>query len=233
MTRSKDGLTPRERDNRILRLLAANDVGMSVRDLVERLGCANDTVQNALTRLESERLVKSRAKSGNRSKANSIRLTEAGYARAVALTGPSVAPTVVAAGPPVNLEEGGSSLRSLGEIIGRHLEDRVVRVAGSSMMDAAVHDGDYLVVYWCPSEDVHDGDMVVTEVSPIGIDEVTVKFWQRTATVVRLHPANTGGTDSHGRPYQVQEYRLQDVRGIWQIRWTICGHPPHVRLSGA
>jgi SOS-response transcriptional repressor LexA len=233
MTRSKDGLTPSQRDDRILQLLAASDAGMSVRDLVERLGCANDTVQNALARLESGRLVRTRAKSGNRSKANSIRLTESGHARAVALTGPPIASSGVAAGPPVLLEEGASPLTSLGEIIGRHLEDRVVRVTGSSMVEAAVHDGDYLVVYWCPPDDVRDGDMVVTEVSPSGIAEATVKLWQRTATAVRLHPANASGKDLRGRPYRIQEYRPEDVTGIWRIRWIICSHAPRVRMPGA
>jgi SOS-response transcriptional repressor LexA len=233
MARSKDGLTAYERDQQILQLLADDGVGTSIRDLVKRLGCAIDTVQRAITRLESGQLVEARPRSGNRSKANSIRLTELGRARAAALAGPPLTSTRIAAGAPVHVQEDEGSLRSLGEIIGRNAGDRVVRVTGSSMADAAVHDRDYLVVYWCPADTVNDGEMVVTGVVQTDISDATVKFWERTTSAVRLHPANAGGFDWKGDLYQVQEYPPEEVTGAWRIRWVICGHPPRVRLPSS
>jgi repressor LexA len=59
-----------------------------------------------------------------------------------------------------------------------------LRVRGSSMIDAGIRDGDYLIVEPCDSAD--DGRTVVAEVD----GQVTVKKVYREGTQVRLQPAN-------------------------------------------
>jgi len=59
-----------------------------------------------------------------------------------------------------------------------------LRVRGSSMIDAGIHDGDYLIVE--PCNDANDGRTVVAEVD----GQVTVKKIYREGEEVRLQPAN-------------------------------------------
>jgi len=59
-----------------------------------------------------------------------------------------------------------------------------LRVRGSSMIDAGIRDGDYLIVEPCDSAD--DGRTVVAEVD----GQVTVKKVYREGSQIRLQPAN-------------------------------------------
>lgn len=59
-----------------------------------------------------------------------------------------------------------------------------LRVRGSSMIDAGIHDGDYLIVEPCDTAD--DGRTVVAEVD----GQVTVKKIYREGDEIRLQPAN-------------------------------------------
>ena len=63
-------------------------------------------------------------------------------------------------------------------------EGFILRVHGDSMIDAGIHDGDYLIVRRQPT--ARDGDIVVARLE----DEATVKRFYREADHVRLQPEN-------------------------------------------
>lgn len=68
------------------------------------------------------------------------------------------------------------------------LQDRdcyALRVKGDSMIDAAIQDGDYVIVR--QQDHARDGDIVV---ALIGGEEATVKYFYREASHIRLQPAN-------------------------------------------
>ena len=68
------------------------------------------------------------------------------------------------------------------------LQDRdcyALRVKGDSMIDAAIQDGDYVIVR--QQDHARDGDIVV---ALIGGEEATVKYFYQEASHIRLQPAN-------------------------------------------
>ena len=62
--------------------------------------------------------------------------------------------------------------------------DYLLKVSGMSMRDAGIMDGDLLAVK--QTKDIKNGQIVVARLG----DEVTVKRFRRTETVVELHPEN-------------------------------------------
>ena len=60
----------------------------------------------------------------------------------------------------------------------------LLRVAGMSMKDIGIMDGDLLAVH--KTQDVRNGQVVVARID----DEVTVKRWKKQGTVVHLLPEN-------------------------------------------
>ncbi len=63
--------------------------------------------------------------------------------------------------------------------------DYLLRVQGSSMIDAHIRDGDYVVVR--PSKSANPGDIAVVQTDEF---EATVKYWFPEKKRVRLQPAN-------------------------------------------
>ena len=90
----------------------------------------------------------------------------------------------VAAGEPILAEENVEEYVELPATIGGERGDYVLRVRGDSMRDAAILDGDYVVVR--PAEDADDGEIVVALLD----DEATVKRFYRESDCVRLQPEN-------------------------------------------
>jgi repressor LexA len=65
----------------------------------------------------------------------------------------------------------------------------MLRVKGDSMVDAAILDGDLIVVH--PQQVADNGDIVVAMVEGVGTEgEATVKTFYKEANRVRLQPAN-------------------------------------------
>ena len=111
---------------------------------------------------------------------------EDGRARGIRLSAPAGLPLVgqVAAGQPLlaiaHIED---HYPLPSDLFARHA-DYLLRVRGQSMRDAGILDGDLLAVQRCA--EARNGEIVVARVG----DEVTVKYFERHATQIRLLPAN-------------------------------------------
>jgi repressor LexA len=91
----------------------------------------------------------------------------------------------VAAGQPVLAEENIEGYEQIPDIAGGDRGDFLLRVAGDSMIEAGIHDGDYVVV--ARRDAAEDGEVVVALVG----EEATVKRFFKEADHVRLQPENS------------------------------------------
>lgn len=92
----------------------------------------------------------------------------------------------VAAGQPILAEERlEDRLRVDRLLIGNHREVFALRVLGDSMIDAGIHDGDFVFVRKQPT--ANPGDIVVAMIN----DEATVKYFYPEADRIAFKPANT------------------------------------------
>lgn len=92
----------------------------------------------------------------------------------------------VAAGEPIEAIETQDSLPVPPSMIRGQRDHYVLRVAGESMIDEQIRDGDYIVVH--SRREAHDGEMVV---ALVGGDSATVKkLYREPKGRVRLQPAN-------------------------------------------
>ena len=111
-----------------------------------------------------------------------------GRARGIRLTAttPAGLPLVgqVAAGQPLLAIEHIEDCYPLPSDLFTGRADYLLRVRGQSMHDAGILDGDLLAVQRC--SEARNGEIVVARVG----DEVTVKYFERHATQIRLLPAN-------------------------------------------
>jgi repressor LexA len=147
----------------------------AVREIGRALGLASpSTVHGHLAKLERAGLVRR-----DPTKPRALELL-AGAARGAGL------PLVgrVAAGRPVLAEENIEEYVEVPELAGGEDAEFVLRVAGDSMRDAGILDGDYVVVH--RQETAENGEIVVALVE----DEATVKRLFRERDHVRLQPEN-------------------------------------------
>ena len=150
----------------------------AVRDIGRALGLASpSTVHAHLSKLERAGLVRR-----DPTKPRALELV-AGAARAAAGAG---LPLVgrVAAGQPILAEENVEEYVEVPELAGGGQGEFVLRVAGDSMRDAGILEGDYVVVRRQDTAD--DGEIVVALVE----DEATVKRLFRERDHIRLQPEN-------------------------------------------
>ena len=150
----------------------------AVRDIGRALGLASpSTVHAHLSKLERAGLVRR-----DPTKPRALELL-AGAARAAAGAG---LPLVgrVAAGQPILAEENVEEYVEVPELAGGGQGEFVLRVAGESMRDAGILEGDYVVVRRQDTAD--DGEIVVALVE----DEATVKRLFRERDHIRLQPEN-------------------------------------------
>ena len=104
----------------------------------------------------------------------------------------------IAAGMPIEALEGQSSLSVPAALLGPG-EHYALEVAGDSMVEAGILDGDYALIR--RTEVVRDGEIVVALIED---SEATLKYFRREGAMVRLDPAN--------RRYDPQRYRPDQVR---------------------
>ncbi len=104
----------------------------------------------------------------------------------------------IAAGTPIEALEGQSSLAVPTALLGPG-EHYALEVAGDSMVEAGILDGDYALIR--RAEMARDGEIVVALVNDA---EATLKYFRREGGMVRLDPAN--------RSYDPQRYRPDQVR---------------------
>lgn len=104
----------------------------------------------------------------------------------------------IAAGVPIEALEGATMLPVPAALLGAG-EHYALEVAGDSMVEAGILDGDYALIR---RQDVaRDGEIVVALVDE---HEATLKYFRREGAMVRLDPAN--------RSYDPQRYRPDQVR---------------------
>ncbi|WP_294393029.1 transcriptional repressor LexA [uncultured Sphingomonas sp.] len=104
----------------------------------------------------------------------------------------------IAAGLPIEALEGQSSLSVPAALLGPG-EHYALEVAGDSMVEAGILDGDYALIR--KAETARDGDIVVALVDE---NEATLKYLRHEGQMIRLDPAN--------RAYDPQRYRPGQVR---------------------
>jgi repressor LexA len=103
----------------------------------------------------------------------------------------------IAAGSPIEALEGQSSLSVPAALLGPG-EHYALEVAGDSMVEAGILDGDYALIR--RAESARDGQIVVALVDEA---EATLKYFRREGAMVRLDPAN--------RSYDPQRYTPERV----------------------
>ncbi len=153
----------------------------TVREIGERLGLRSScTVQRHLEALERKGYIKR-----DRTKARSVEILRSPDPTMIPV--PMVPVPVigrVAAGQPLLATENIEEVFPLPRDIVKDAQCFMLQVKGSSMIEAGIFDGDYVVVRQQPYAD--DGEIVVALLG----DEATVKYLRRKRNRVSLEPAN-------------------------------------------
>lgn len=181
--------TTTDRQKRILEVIseftAENGYPPSVREIGERVGLSSSsTVQSHLKTLERRGLI---SRDPTKPRALRSETTHPSYP-APPPPGPEtmVMPIIgkVAAGVPITAQENVEGEFVLPSAFARNSDSFMLRVAGDSMIDAAILDGDLILVR--PQKDASNGEIVVAMVE----GEATVKRFYKEAGRVRLQPEN-------------------------------------------
>lgn len=104
----------------------------------------------------------------------------------------------IAAGVPIEALEGSTMLPVPAALLGSG-EHYALEVAGDSMVDAGILDGDYALIR--RTETARDGEIVVALIDEA---EATLKYFRKEGAMIRLDPAN--------RSYDPQRFRPDQVR---------------------
>jgi repressor LexA len=104
----------------------------------------------------------------------------------------------IAAGTPIEALEGATMLPVPAALLGAG-EHYALEVAGDSMVEAGILDGDYALIR--RTEVARDGEIVVALIDDA---EATLKYFRKEGAMIRLDPAN--------RTYDAQRYRPDQVR---------------------
>ena len=104
----------------------------------------------------------------------------------------------IAAGVPIEAFEGSTMLSVPAALLGQG-DHYALEVAGDSMVEAGILDGDFALVR--RQEMARDGEIVVALIDD---SEATLKYFRREGAMVRLDPAN--------RAYDPQRYAPKQVR---------------------
>lgn len=104
----------------------------------------------------------------------------------------------IAAGVPIEAFEGSAMLSVPAALLGSG-EHYALEVAGDSMVEAGILDGDYALIR--RTDIARDGEIVVALIED---SEATLKYFRREGAMIRLDPAN--------RAYDPQRYDPRQVR---------------------
>ena len=104
----------------------------------------------------------------------------------------------IAAGTPIEALEGATMLPVPAALLGAG-EHYALEVAGDSMVEAGILDGDYALIR--RTDVARDGEIVVALIDDA---EATLKYFRKEGAMVRLDPAN--------RDYNPQRYRPDQIR---------------------
>jgi repressor LexA len=104
----------------------------------------------------------------------------------------------IAAGTPIEALQGTDTLPVPAALLGPG-EHYALEVAGDSMVDEGILDGDYALIR--RQETARDGEIVVALINE---EEATLKTFRREGQMIRLDPANRHYDPQRYRPEQVQ-----------------------------
>jgi repressor LexA len=110
----------------------------------------------------------------------------------------------VAAGLPIESLMHDETIAVPDEILPRRGPNYALKVAGNSMIDEHIIDGDYVVVHG--RDAAENGEMVIALVN--GSEATVKKFYRETGGWIRLQPANTTMTPMR---YQERDVLIQGV----------------------
>jgi repressor LexA len=110
----------------------------------------------------------------------------------------------VAAGLPIESLMHDESIAVPDEILPRRGPNYALKVAGNSMIDEHIIDGDYVVVHG--RDAAENGEMVIALVN--GSEATVKKFYRETGGWIRLQPANTAMSPMR---YQERDVLIQGV----------------------
>ncbi len=110
----------------------------------------------------------------------------------------------VAAGMPIESLMHDETIAVPDEILPRRGPNYALKVAGNSMIDEHIVDGDYVVVHG--REAAENGEMVIALIN--GSEATVKKFYRETGGWIRLQPANTTMTPMR---YQERDVLIQGV----------------------
>jgi len=172
---------PTERQRRILEVIseyaAEHGYPPSVREIGERVGLSSSsTVQSHLKTLERRGLI-----SRDPTKPRALRSVPSHRVPEV-LAMPIIGK--VAAGTPITAEENIEGEFALPSDFARHSDAFMLKVSGDSMVNAAILDGDLVLVR--PQKTASNGEIVVAMVD----GDATVKRFYKEADRIRLQPEN-------------------------------------------
>ena len=152
----------------------------TVREIGEAVGLrSTSTVHNYLKRLELKGAIRK-----NPDSSRAIEVVADTWRRKKMIPMPLVG--AVRAGEPITAYEHTESVYPLpAELIGKDNNCFMLIVRGDSMINAGIHEGDYLIV--SEQDDAQDGDIVV---ALIGNEDATVKRFYKEEDHIRLQPEN-------------------------------------------
>jgi repressor LexA len=110
----------------------------------------------------------------------------------------------VAAGMPIESLMHDETIAVPDEILPRRGPNYALKVAGNSMIDEHIVDGDYVVVHG--RDAAENGEMVIALIN--GSEATVKKFYRETGGWIRLQPANTTMTPMR---YQERDVLIQGV----------------------
>ena len=152
----------------------------TVREIGEAVGLrSTSTVHNYLKRLELKGAIRK-----NPDSSRAIEVVADTWRRKKMIPMPLVG--AVRAGEQITADEHTESVYPLSaELIGKDNNCFMLIVRGDSMINAGIHEGDYLIV--SEQDDAQDGDIVV---ALIGNEDATVKRFYKEEDHIRLQPEN-------------------------------------------
>ena len=190
-------LTPRQQEilDFIRRYGAEHGYPPTVRDIGKAVGLASSsTVHQHLANLEQRGLLRR-----DPSKPRALELLDRAVQGAARALRPGGLPVlgVVAAGQPMLAEENIEDYVEVPDAAGGESANFLLRVRGESMRDAAILEGDLVVVH--SQEHASNGDIVVALVG----EEATVKRFYRESDHIRLQPENAAMEPILARDVQI------------------------------
>ncbi len=209
-----------ERKQRILDFIAATlrarGYPPSVREIMQAVGLSSTSaVHHHLQALERDGYLER-----GEAKSRALRLTPTAAIRLglsselvpqAAMTDRHIVPIVgeIAAGGPIEAYQDASETMTVPDVLAPSGDAYVLKVRGDSMIEAAIMDGDFVVIR--PQSTARNGDIVVAQVEE---NSVTLKRFFKEKDRVRLQPANPSYPSQYYDDVRIQGKLIGVIRRL-------------------